>query len=188
MLPAGHLLAHLAKVGVLCDVRPGERDAACLVPAFTTNSSLVRFDDRLARGVQAASGACAPALDLPYKTPRMLDKPTSLTYPWGMRFVETTVFTAQVVGLLGDDEYRALQASMIVRPDQGALIRGSGGLRKVRWGVKGRGKRGGVRVIYYWWRPDETFLMLFLYAKNVQDDLEPAQLRALGQFVEKEYR
>ena len=104
-----------------------------------------------------------------------------------MRFVETPVFTVQVVKLLGDEEYRALQTSLILRPEQGALIRGSGGLRKMRWGAAGRGKRGGVRAIYYWWRPDETFLMLFAYAKNVQEDLTPAQVKALGRLVEEEY-
>jgi hypothetical protein len=105
-----------------------------------------------------------------------------------MRFVETPVFSDQVVDLLDDDEYRALQTSLILRPEQGALIRGSGGLRKMRWSASGRGKRGGTRVIYYWWRADETFLMLFLYAKNVQDDLTHEQLKALGRFVEEEYR
>lgn len=104
-----------------------------------------------------------------------------------MRFVETTVFTKQVIGLLADDEYRALQASLILRPEQGAVIRGSGGLRKVRWGARGAGKRGGIRVIYYWFLPGETFLMLFAYPKNVQDDLTPEQLKVLRQFVEKEF-
>ena len=95
--------------------------------------------------------------------------------------------TSQVIGLLADDEYRALQASLILRPEQGAVIRGSGGLRKVRWGARGAGKRGGIRVIYYWFLPGETFLMLFAYPKNVQDDLTPEQLKVLRQFVEKEF-
>jgi len=56
--------------------------------------------------------------------------------------------TSQVIGLLADDEYRALQAPLILRPEQGAVIRGSGGLRKVRWGARGAGKRGGIRLIY----------------------------------------
>ena len=104
-----------------------------------------------------------------------------------MRFVETTPFTRQIVGLLADDEYRALQASLILRPDQGAIIRGSGGLRKIRWGARGSGKRGGIRVVYYWYLAGETFLMLFAYPKNVLDDLTQDQLKALRQFVEEEY-
>ncbi|MDP3768351.1 MAG: hypothetical protein Q8S13_10075, partial [Dehalococcoidia bacterium] len=63
-----------------------------------------------------------------------------------MRFVETPVFTAAVTSLLSDEEYRQLQLALLIRPEQGALIRGSGGLRKLRWGARGRGKRGGVRV------------------------------------------
>ena len=104
-----------------------------------------------------------------------------------MRFVETTVFTRQIADLLTDDEYRDLQVALILRPEQGTLIRGSGGLRKVRWRAKGAGKRGGLRAIYYWLRPTETFLMLFVYAKNVQDDLTRAQLKTLRRLVEKEY-
>lgn len=111
-----------------------------------------------------------------------------MAYSTVMRFVETPVFTALVVDLLDDDEYRSLQASLVLRPEQGALIRGGGGLRKMRWALSGRGKRGGARVIYYWWRPGETFLMLFLYAKNVQSDLSPAQIKALGLVVEREYK
>lgn len=104
-----------------------------------------------------------------------------------MRFIETTIFTKQVVGLLSDEEYRALQAALMIRPDLGALIRGSGGLRKVRWAVRGVGKRGGMRVIYYWCSPNETFLMLFAYLKTVQSDLTPGQLRVLRKIVEEEY-
>jgi hypothetical protein len=65
-----------------------------------------------------------------------------------MRFVETPVFTTAVTSLLSDEEYRQLQIALLIRPAQGALIRGSGGLRKLRWGARGRGKRGGVRIVY----------------------------------------
>jgi hypothetical protein len=104
-----------------------------------------------------------------------------------MRFVETPVFTKQVVELLADDEYRALQSSLIMRPEQGAVIPGGGGVRKIRWGVKGTGRRGGLRAIYYWYRPDETFMMLFAYPKSMQDNLTPGQLKILRQYVEREY-
>jgi len=62
-----------------------------------------------------------------------------------VRFVETPVFTGLVCKRLDDDEYRALQITLLLRPEQGALIPGSGGLRKIRWGAEGRGKRGGFR-------------------------------------------
>jgi hypothetical protein len=105
-----------------------------------------------------------------------------------MRFVETPVFTAAVTSLLSDEEYRQLQPALLIRPEQGALIRGSGGLRKLRWGARRRGKRGGVRVIYYWHRGEQSLYMLLLYAKSEQDDLTPAQLRVLRRLVQEEFR
>ena len=104
-----------------------------------------------------------------------------------MRFVETSVFTTQVKDLLDDNEYRALQSALLLRPEQGALIRGSGGLRKVRWGAKGAGKRGGIRVIYYWDQETAAFYMLFAYPKTVQDDLTPKRLRILRRIVSEEF-
>ena len=66
-----------------------------------------------------------------------------------MRFVETPIFTASLRKHLDDEAYRALQLALVLRPEQGALSRGGAGLRKRRWGADGRGKRGGVRTIYY---------------------------------------
>jgi mRNA-degrading endonuclease RelE of RelBE toxin-antitoxin system len=105
-----------------------------------------------------------------------------------MRFVETPVFTSSLRGLLSAEEYRQLQLALLLRPEQGAVIRGSGGLRKLRWGVAGRGKRGGVRLIYYWAPADELFYLLYVYPKNVQDDLTPSQVRTLRRLVEEELR
>ncbi|MBL7066114.1 MAG: type II toxin-antitoxin system RelE/ParE family toxin [Anaerolineae bacterium] len=104
-----------------------------------------------------------------------------------MVIVETLVFTRQVQKLLSDEEYRHLQMELSTRPDMGAIIPGSGGLRKVRWGLRGRGKRGGVRVIYYWAVEQNRLLMLLIYPKNVRDDLSPAQLKTLKQIVKEEY-
>lgn len=104
-----------------------------------------------------------------------------------MRFVETPIFTAAVTSRLSDEEYRQLQLALLIRPEQGVLIRGSGGLRKLRWGARGRGKRGGVRVIYYWHSGEQFHYMLLLYAKSDQDDLTPAQLRVLRRLVQEEF-
>lgn len=76
---------------------------------------------------------------------------------------------------------------MVNRPDAGPVIVGSGGLRKVRWGLRSKGKRGGVRVIYYWAGVQEQLLMLFIYPKSEKDDLTPAQLDTLRNIVKKEY-
>ena len=80
-----------------------------------------------------------------------------------MVIIETSVFTRQVMGPLTDDEYRALQLALANRPAAGAIVRGGGGLRKLRWSVGGRGKRGGVRVIYYWATGRGQILMLLIY-------------------------
>ena len=105
-----------------------------------------------------------------------------------MRFVETPVFTKLVCDRLNDDEYRALQTALLLRPEQGAVIPGSGGLRKIRWSIEGRGKRGGLRVIYYWDRSTVTIYMLFLYTKSEQGDLSARQIRTLGRIVREEFR
>jgi mRNA-degrading endonuclease RelE of RelBE toxin-antitoxin system len=83
-----------------------------------------------------------------------------------MRFVETPVFTKRVKDLLPDEDYRTLQIALVLRPEQGPLIKGGGGLRKVRWAPKGVGRRGGVRVIYYWQPDEQVFYMLFVYGKT----------------------
>lgn len=104
-----------------------------------------------------------------------------------MVIIETSVFTKQVQTLLTDEEYHQLQAELVRRPEAGAVIPRSGGLRKVRWSMPGRGKRGGARVIYYWAVKQDQLLMLLMYPKNVQDNLTPAQLNLLRQVVETEY-
>ena len=98
------------------------------------------------------------------------------------------MFTGLVRKSLHDDEYRALQLTLLLRPEQGPLIPGSGGLRKIRWGKEGRGKRGGLRVIYYWDKQGSRCFMLFLFAKNEQGDLTPSQVRTLARLVREEFR
>jgi len=105
-----------------------------------------------------------------------------------MQFIETSIFTRQVTDLLTDDEYSQLQVALSARPDLGDIIQHSSGLRKARWSLAGRGKRGGVRVIYYWIVTKDQVLMLFMYPKNVMDDLTPGQLKVLRQIVEKEFK
>jgi len=77
-----------------------------------------------------------------------------------------------------------LQTALMLRPDAGTLIRGSGGLRKIRWNLPGTGKRGALRIIYYWHPPDAIF-MLFPYKKTKQEDLTPDQLKILRQMVKE---
>lgn len=86
---------------------------------------------------------------------------------------------------MSDDQYRQLQAALINNPTFGAVIKGSGGLRKIRWGSKGQGKRGGARVIYYLERDDGTIFMLYAYVKNEQEDLTREQLKALSALIKE---
>ncbi len=104
-----------------------------------------------------------------------------------MVIIETSLFTKQVQKLLSDEEYQSLQSTLVQRPNTGSLIRGSGGLRKIRWTTQGRGKRGGSRVIYYWAVSQEQLLMLLIYPKNIRDNLSRDQLRILRKIVEAEY-
>ena len=101
-----------------------------------------------------------------------------------MIFIETSVFTREIRSFLPDEEYRMLQTALMYRADAGDIIRGGGGLRKVRWNLPGRGKRGALRVIYYWDRPD-TIYMLLPYKKTDQDDLAPEQLKFLRAMVKE---
>lgn len=104
-----------------------------------------------------------------------------------MVIIETSVFTRQVRELLSDDEYRVLQIALVARPDAGFLMVGTGGLRKIRWATKGKGKRGGSRVIYYWAVSQDQLLMLLIYSKSDRDDLSPDQAKILKRIVEEEY-
>ena len=67
-----------------------------------------------------------------------------------MVFIETSLFTRLLPSYLSDDDYSGLQSYLLQKPDAGRLVRGSGGVRKVRWAPSGKGKSGGIRVIYYY--------------------------------------
>jgi hypothetical protein len=96
-----------------------------------------------------------------------------------LTFIETKLFTRLVHDYFTDDEYAELQNSIVASPEAGDLIRGSGGVRKLRWGVAGRGKRGGVRVIYYLRLRQGQVWMLTLYAKNEAESISAAVLKKI---------
>ena len=101
---------------------------------------------------------------------------------------ETEVFSGRIQRLLDPETYRLLQLRLATDPTAGSLIPGTGGLRKIRWRAAGRGKRGGVRVVYYWAGAHDTLLMLMVFAKNERSDLNPGQTAVLRRIVEEEYR
>jgi hypothetical protein len=104
-----------------------------------------------------------------------------------MVIIETSVFTKRINALLNDDEYRLLQNILIEMPKAGKIIQGSGGIRKVRWGGSGHGKRGGVRIIYYWATSCNQIFMLYAFAKNERDDLTKEQLSILRKALISEF-
>lgn len=96
-----------------------------------------------------------------------------------MEFIEVISFIKSKEGLLDEDELLELQKSLLLKPAQGDVIPKGKGLRKMRWKGSGRGKRGGIRVIYYWVKEDEVIFLLIAYAKNKKDDLTSDQLKLL---------
>lgn len=108
-----------------------------------------------------------------------------MAYDWVMIIIETSVFTRRIKELMDDDEYKELQEALVNRPNMGAIIQGTGGLRKVRWKLEGRGKSGGIRAIYYWMTEDDHIYMLYVYPKSEQEDLTSDQKKALKTIVER---
>ena len=105
-----------------------------------------------------------------------------------MELIETSTFTRQITAMLNDEEYGAFQSRLAANPGLGALIKGSGGIRKIRVAVGSRGKRGGARVIYYWAVRKDLILLLYAYPKNVSADLTPRQVAQLAKAVKEEFR
>ncbi len=105
-----------------------------------------------------------------------------------VELIETSVFARQITDLLDDEEYGEFQSRLAANPGLGALIKGGGGIRKVRVAVGSRGKRGGARVIYYWAVRKDLILLLYAYPKNVSSDLTPRQVEQLARVVKEEFR
>jgi hypothetical protein len=101
-----------------------------------------------------------------------------------VEFEESAAFTKAVLRLLDDESYLQLQIALAERPDAGAVIVKSGGLRKLRWARPGGGKSGGVRVIYYWWVEGHGIFLSTLFPKNEKENLSAAELDALRKEME----
>ena len=101
-----------------------------------------------------------------------------------MTFHETDIFTARIVELIDDESYAELQALLVGDPEAGELIPKARGLRKIRWRGSGRGKRGGLRVIYYMVHHEEIF-MLYAYPKNKESNLSQRHAKILRELVDQ---
>jgi mRNA-degrading endonuclease RelE of RelBE toxin-antitoxin system len=101
-------------------------------------------------------------------------------------FVETQLFSRLVQEYLTDQEYLQLQGELIRNPEAGTVVRGSGGVRKLRWAAGGRGKRGGYRVIYFVRRTTGVIWMLTIYPKNVADSIPGHVLKQIREEIDCE--
>lgn len=103
-------------------------------------------------------------------------------------FLELPPFERYRAQYLDDEAFRTFQAGLLRNPEAGDVIPGAGGLRKVRFVDERRqkGKRGGIRVIYYWWLEGAQFWLFTLYGKGVQDDLDEAQKKVLRRLLKAE--
>lgn len=99
-------------------------------------------------------------------------------------FVETRLFSRIVADYLSDDEYAKVQAMLAAEPQSGSVIPGSGGVRKLRWSQPGRGKRGGIRIIYYLRQDDGVIWMLTIYAKNETQAIAPHVLKQIKEEID----
>jgi mRNA-degrading endonuclease RelE of RelBE toxin-antitoxin system len=103
-------------------------------------------------------------------------------------FVELPPFERHRANYLHDDAFLQLQRLLMLNPEAGPLIPGTGGLRKLRFGDerRGKGKRGGLRVIYYWWDAGLQFWLFTIYDKDGMSDLTKAQREVLKQMIKTE--
>jgi hypothetical protein len=106
-------------------------------------------------------------------------------YTSNMEFIETPTFTRLLTDLLSDDEYRALQNVLVENPERGDILKGGGGIRKLRHALPDRGKSGGVRAIYYWIKDDHQIYMLLIYPKSKKDNLTDQETALLRELVKE---
>jgi len=101
-----------------------------------------------------------------------------------MEFIEAPAFTKYVYEYLSEDEYLGLQSFLLQYPEAGNIVPGSGGVRKIRWAMSGRGKSGGVRVIYYFKRQDDEIWLLTIYSKSERENIPAHVLRQIAKEIE----
>ncbi|RLA43056.1 MAG: transcriptional regulator [Gammaproteobacteria bacterium] len=100
-----------------------------------------------------------------------------------MIFIETKLFTKLLPTYLSDDDYRGLQSYLLQKPDVGDIVKGSGGVRKIRWAAEGKGKSGGVRVMYYWKKTDHEIWMLTIYSKSERETISGHHLKQIAEAI-----
>jgi len=100
-----------------------------------------------------------------------------------MEFIETSLFTRLIYNYLNEEEYLGLQVYLLRHPDSGKIVPGSGGVRKIRWAMKGKGKSGGIRVIYYWKVTDDEIWLLTVYGKSERETISGHILNQIAEEI-----
>ena len=108
-----------------------------------------------------------------------------MTYIISMEFIETPIFTKQIIALLDDESYKEFQNELLQNPKLGNVIKGGGGIRKIRWSLPNKGKSGGIRIIYYVQTVKDIIYLLFAYPKNEADNLTDNQIAQLATIVKE---
>jgi hypothetical protein len=106
-------------------------------------------------------------------------------------FVETSVFTRRIAGILDDDSFADFQTELARNPEKGPVLEGTGGLRKARWKLPGKGKSGGIRIIYLHLKLRGRIYLVFVFAKDESDNLtasQKAEMKKLVEAIKKEFR
>ena len=108
-----------------------------------------------------------------------------MSYTRKVTFIEQPIFTRMLLELVDDDAYRKFQNELAANPEKGPLVKGSGGLRKVRMALPGRGKSGGARILYLWFPRHGTFVFYLIYTKGEMENVPRAQMKAIKHEVQR---
>ncbi len=106
-----------------------------------------------------------------------------MPYNQDMEFIETSLFTRLIYDYLSEEEYLGLQVYLLRHPESGKIVSGSGGVRKLRWAVRGKGKSGGIRVIYYWKVSDDEIWLLTVYGKSERETIPAHILKQIAEEI-----
>jgi len=106
-------------------------------------------------------------------------------YTRAVIFIEQPIFTKLLTQLVDDDSYRSFQRQLAANPEAGPIVKGSGGLRKARMALPGRGKRGGARVLYLWFPRQQTIIFYLVYTKGEMENVPRAQMNAIKHEVQR---
>ncbi len=101
-----------------------------------------------------------------------------------VEFIETSLFTRLIYEYMSENDYLALQIHLLHHADEGKIVPGSGGVRKLRWAIRGKGKSGGIRVIYYWKATEGEIWLLTVYGKSDRETIPAHILKQIAEEID----